>query len=279
MSKLKNKSIIYTLVVLIVSSLIGSTVFIVKTNLLYKMFVKDGGLVEIVDISEFSDDYGKLNEFRDSIDAIKDLYRNEEVGSVILNIPVSYSDDFDQIMDDIFGSVFKHFKSLKELNCVSWSSGKFYYRESDSEWIIKYEVNDKSLNDYKKIKLYSNLLNSLVEDSMTKKEAINVFNRYIVENKEYDYDLNDYSRTIESVFDSDKSLCAGFSKFMQLACYSVGVESEYVSGYVGSIENKHAWNRVLLDNNWYYIDTTWNLDSSFNEYGLSWKLWDDHHIN
>lgn len=279
MSKLKNKSIIYTLVVLIVSSLIGSTVFIVKTNLLYKMFVKDGGLVEIVDISEFSDDYGKLNEFRDSIDAIKDLYRNEEVGSVILNIPVSYSDDFDQIMDDIFGSVFKHFKSLKELNCVSWASGKFYYRESDSEWIIKYEVNDKSLNDYKKIKSYSNLLNSLVEDSMTKKEAINVFNRYIVENKEYDYDLNDYSRTIESVFDSDKSLCAGFSKFMQLACYSVGVESEYVSGYVGSIENKHAWNRVLLDNNWYYIDTTWNLDSSFNDYGLSWNLWDDHHIN
>lgn len=279
MSKLKNKSIIFTLAVLIVSSLIGSTVFIVKTNLLYKMFVKDGGLVEIVDISEFSDDYGKLNEFRDSIDAIKDLYRNEEVGSVNLNIPVSYSDDFDQIMDDIFGSVFKHFKNLKELNCVSWASGKFYYRESNGEWVIKYEVNDKSLNDYKKIKSYSNLLNSLVDDSMTKKEAVNVFNKYIVENKEYDYDLNDYSRTIESVFDSDKSLCAGFSKFMQLACYSVGVESEYVSGYVGSIENKHAWNRVLLDNSWYYIDTTWNLDSSFNDYGLSWKLWDDHHIN
>lgn len=272
------RKVITVLIIFVVCFLCSLVLLTDVTKATNELEVNSGGLVEIHDLVEFSNDYGKFNEFGDSLDEIVSYFKEDREGIVYLEIPESYGSNFESLVFDIFSSVFKNYSDITALDCVSWRSGKFSGRLDNGIWKIKYNISKEALDDYKRIKSYSHLLNSLVNENMTKKEAVEAFNNYIVENKEYDYSLNDYSRTSESVFDSNMSICSGFSKFMQLACYSVGVESEYLSGYVGEGTESHAWNKVLLGDEWYYIDTTWNLDSDLNEYGLSKVLWSDHEL-
>ena len=47
---------------------------------------------------------------------------------------------------------------------------------------------------------------------------------------------------------------------------------------VGEVEGEgHEWNKVKVDNEWYYIDTTFNQGTD-NKYYLSKNLWNTHKI-
>lgn len=75
------------------------------------------------------------------------------------------------------------------------------------------------------------------------------------------------------------AVCAGYAEAFQSMCIACGIECFYVTGYVyqGDEGVYHAWNRVIIGERSYYIDTCWN-DSSQNAYFLSTDGWDDHEI-
>lgn len=77
------------------------------------------------------------------------------------------------------------------------------------------------------------------------------------------------------------AVCAGFAEAFQSMCIACGIECYYVTGYTYQGEETegtyHAWNRVIIGEKSYYIDTCWN-DSSQNSYFLSADGWDDHEI-
>ncbi len=53
-------------------------------------------------------------------------------------------------------------------------------------------------------------------------------------------------------------VCEGYSRTFQMLLSAVGIESYCVLG-VGSFD-LHMWNCVNIDDNWYYVDTTWDED-------------------
>ncbi len=57
---------------------------------------------------------------------------------------------------------------------------------------------------------------------------------------------------------SNSAVCEGYSRAFQLLLSEVGIESYGVLG-VGS-EELHMWNCVLIGDDWYYTDATWNED-------------------
>ena len=52
-----------------------------------------------------------------------------------------------------------------------------------------------------------------------------------------------------------KAVCEGYAETFDFFMYILGIEHELVIGKAGRL---HAWNRVLLDGNWLYVDCTWD---------------------
>ena len=78
---------------------------------------------------------------------------------------------------------------------------------------------------------------------------------YIVDTVDYDLEAPD-NQNIYSVFVHQRSVCAGYSKAAQYLLERLGVFCTYVTGTTGGGQN-HAWNLVMCEGDYYYLDVTW----------------------
>ncbi len=77
----------------------------------------------------------------------------------------------------------------------------------------------------------------------------------IVLNTEYDVESPD-NQNVLSVLLYHRSVCQGYAKTMQLILNGMDIPCTLVTGVVQGGE-RHAWNLVLADGDWYYVDVTW----------------------
>jgi hypothetical protein len=70
---------------------------------------------------------------------------------------------------------------------------------------------------------------------------------------------------IKTVLKKGRAICDGYSKVFKEMCTIAGITSEVIPGYTKSkpyqigtgLSVNHAWNSVLLDSVYYYLDPTW----------------------
>ena len=77
--------------------------------------------------------------------------------------------------------------------------------------------------------------------------------------------------TLYNTLVKGKAVCEGYAKAFYHLMDQMGIRAEYkvgdtISGGVQGESNgaSHAWNRVMLDDGWYYLDVTWGDTSSRN---------------
>lgn len=117
-----------------------------------------------------------------------------------------------------------------------------------------------------KLAVYS-VAYSITNDSMTEREKIKAVHDWIVNHTVYDYQnylngtIPSESYGVEGVMLKGTGVCAGYAKTFDYFMYVLGIEDEYVSGTAYGSDGSsggHAWNRVLIDDNWLYVDCTWD---------------------
>lgn len=150
----------------------------------------------------------------------------------------------------------------------------FYYDQGLKYSIMSYKNNsnkkliidkDISLRQYKKSidinKMTDTIISDLITDKMTKSEAIEIFNDYIINTFEYDADY----KYVYQLLTERKGRCSSYAYLMMILCRKVGIECNVLTGYDG--DTYHSWNEVVIKNNKYYVDTTFNQTES-NKYLL-----------
>lgn len=79
---------------------------------------------------------------------------------------------------------------------------------------------------------------------------------YIISNTTYDISASDL-QNILSVTEYGRAVCEGYAKATMYYANTVGLECIVVPGYLRKNGTAHMWNAVKLDDQWYYVDTTW----------------------
>ena len=144
----------------------------------------------------------------------------------------------------------------------------------NSYYKLNMTINNLGKVDIEIIKLYGNdeiilinnkvneILKNNITDTMTQKEKIKVIHDYIINNNKYDSDrannLNnpDYigykSHTAYGPLFEGYAICSGYSDLMAIFLNKLEIPNYKIS------TDKHVWNLVYIDNNWYHLDLTWD---------------------
>lgn len=107
-------------------------------------------------------------------------------------------------------------------------------------------------------------------ESMSDVEKIYAINTYICDNTVYNdaaanasgnqmHEDYYYANTAEGVFIHGSAVCEGYATAFMLLADAVDIKSMMVTGYgLDNLDSRHAWNRVLLNDQWYVVDVTHN---------------------
>lgn len=100
--------------------------------------------------------------------------------------------------------------------------------------------------------------NEIFDDSLNEQDQIKKIHDYIINNSVYDSDRSDNNIVN---YESDNAygalleghaLCGGYTDSMALFLNDLGIKNFKVSS------DSHVWNAVLLNNQWYNLDLTWD---------------------
>jgi len=107
---------------------------------------------------------------------------------------------------------------------------------------------------------------SLVEENDTKEEKISKIYEWITKNIDYDFDAiknkeeNIISYSIRGAYENKKAVCQGYAELLRAMLNFVDIKSEIISGNAVSKDKyeKHAWNKIIIDEKELYLDSTWD---------------------
>lgn len=155
-----------------------------------------------------------------------------------------------------------------------WLKSSITFYTTDNCTYVNLEYNMEQEELIKAKKNFSAAVNEIVEnaaDNTSDYELEIYIHDYIVNNCVYDFESakNNDPNVASNAYDAygviveGKAVCEGYARAFNLLCRKFNIDCVNISGTSESTE--HMWNTVLLDNNWYNVDVTWDDPDSKEE--------------
>lgn len=148
----------------------------------------------------------------------------------------------------------------------------------DLTFVIKFNSKTTDRQEKELAAKASEILASLNIDGASDYDKVRAIYSYICQNVKYDYDRldDDTYRLKFTAYDAavnNSAVCAGIADFFYYLANSVGLDARIVTN------SNHAWNIVKVEDKYYYIDATWDLGKSEEEYEYFLKGWADFELH
>ena len=172
------------------------------------------------------------------------------------------SEEYKECMQDInkLDSDNKTFSLINQLVNVYNS-----YSSIESSYYSNHRVDITINRRYKKddIERINNKIDNIIDELGINnydnvKDKIKVFHDYLANTNTYDQEMADNSHSdyhsdsaIGTLFEG-KSICSGYTDSMSIFLNKLKVKN------IRIMTDKHVWNGVYLDGNWYHLDLTWD---------------------
>ena len=168
---------------------------------------------------------------------------------------------------------------------VFWldDSGGYEYTKHDTYTEIRllYTFTGEDLIEARK--QFSDRVEEILEEApkdKSKYEKELWLNDMLVENCEYDEEAAEENEVVSNEQNSygalvdGKVVCEGYTRAFQLLCSKMDIPCVSVNGTAENAaaggDGNHIWNAVQLDDEWYYVDVTWNdFQPNSDEYQLT----------
>lgn len=106
----------------------------------------------------------------------------------------------------------------------------------------------------------------LVNEAMSDQNKVKAIHDWVAGNIEYDYQAyldGIYNmKTASATLSDKKGLCGGYAYLFAALCRAADLPAKVIYGQAKSSKGwaiqDHAWNEVLVDDEWMIIDTTWD---------------------
>lgn len=131
--------------------------------------------------------------------------------------------------------------------------GKMNYRDDITAYNASLLIKEKysgvaKIRLQKQIDAYVNECISALSGKSDYEKVLGVY-EYVINNTVYD--LSCYEQSLVPVCTQGRGVCAGYQRTTQYMLQQLGITCFNVSGA------DHGWNYVMVDGEWYQLDTTW----------------------
>lgn len=98
------------------------------------------------------------------------------------------------------------------------------------------------------------ILKQILIPGMNEHEKVKAIHDYVVQNMKYDTKMKKYT-AYDAVY-TGEAVCQGYALLTYRLLEQAGLKNLIVEGVAGG--QRHAWNLVQVDSQWYHLDTTWD---------------------
>lgn len=262
---------------IVVILLAGSTFFIYKKyNEVPDEYLKFNEYGITYELNENHEDYSN-KYFYNQLDEIEKIYYQCLYNtSKNLDVEFEINCDFDEIK---FSRAWQAFQSdFSEF--YWWCSWQQEYRHLENSMSKQFPYSFIVATGYAKTDIVDTYpiieekAKEIIKEIKTEDDYTTIKNLhdYIVLNTKYDLQ-SESNQNIKSVLLFNESVCAGYAQAFQYVSNMMGYECYSITGKTVPYDKEtlHEWNIIHLNDNWYWIDTTWDelCDENGNEIGVS----------
>lgn len=232
-------------------------------------------------------DPGVHTSFQTMGEAVRAAIKNrQDMITFSLKLPGKYNKDI--ILSNILNVAVEHTGVPNEGDYVRWAyygtgvgNGTAYANKTTyGTYTIRFAYTQTAAQEVET----TNAVNKLVKqfNSGSDYEKVKKLYNYLINNVTYDYNgdndakyNNSYYRySCHSAAISKHTVCEGYSLLFYRICLSMGIDARLVAGLGGSGSNAgpHGWNIVQIGDYFYYVDSTWGAEPSYDK-GKSVDEW------
>lgn len=186
---------------------------------------------------------------------LKGMYRELALGYYNREDYIYIGDEYYSIDDisDIIRAVQSDFPE------IFWTNVGYSYTVSGPGIIMpKYDYTAEELVTMKE-EVYEaeQLYLATLTEGMSDYDIIEHTYRYVADN--VTYEVVGEHQSIYGAMVAGVAVCAGYARMFQYLVRGQGVDCTYISGvaYTSTGSENHGWNMVKLEDEYYYVDTTW----------------------
>ncbi|MBI9015538.1 MAG: transglutaminase domain-containing protein [Clostridiales bacterium] len=119
------------------------------------------------------------------------------------------------------------------------------------------------------------LANDLIKEAKTDQEKLEIIHTYVINHVRYDYKKaqalpKGYIPDPVSTLDEGFGICYDFASLLASMLRSVDIPTKLVKGYSSYTPVYHAWNEVLIEEDWLVVDAS--TDSIYVDYNVNYVL-------